>query len=96
MKLRHRPEGLSWHRVLIPASDLARLGAGGLMDNFEKAYRAAGAAQGVEVYHNEIDGAHVFFFSPQASAIAAHVLEQFGGRRCIDEPDVSGCRRVQV
>ncbi len=34
------------------------------MDNFEKAYHAAGVPQGVEVYHNEIDGAHVFF-SPQ-------------------------------
>src|SRR5271155_5736132 len=96
MKLRSRPESLSWHRVLISASDLARLGAGGLMDNFEKAYRAAGVPQGVEVYHNEIDGAHVFFFAPKASAVAAHVLEQFGARRCIGEPDVSGCRRVQV
>ena len=66
------------------------------MDNFEKAYRAAGAPQGVQVYHNEIDGAHVFFFSPQASVVAAHVLQQFGARRCIGEPDVSGCRRVQI
>ena len=96
MKLQRRSESLSWHRVLIPASDVAKLGAGGLMDNFEKAYRAAGAPQAVEVYHNEIDGAHVFFFSPQASSVAAHVLEQFGARRCIGEPDVSACRRVQI
>jgi hypothetical protein len=96
MKLKPRPGGPFWHRVLIPASDVAKLGAGGLMDNFEKAYRAAGVPQGVEVYHNEIDGAHVFFFSPQASAVAAHVLEQFGARRCTGAPDVSGCRRVQI
>jgi hypothetical protein len=96
MKLKAQPERLSWHRVLIPASDVARLGAGGLLDNFEKAYRAVGVRQGVEVYHNEIDGAHVFFFSPQASAVAAHVLQQFGARRCIGAPDVSGCRRVPV
>ena len=96
MKLRPQSENLTWHRVLIPASDVAKLGAGGLMDNFEKAYRAAGLPEGVEVYHNEIDGAHVFFFSPKASAVAAHVLEQFGARRCIGEPDVSGCRRVEV
>ena len=96
MKLRSPPPSLSWHRVLIPATDTAKLGAGGLMDHFTKAYRAAGMAQGVEVYHNEIDGAHVFFFSPQASAVAASVLEQFGARRCIEEPDVSGCRRVEV
>ena len=96
MKLRPPAQGLSWYRVLIPASGVAKLGAGGLMDNFEKAYRAAGAPQGVEVYHNEMDGAHVFFFSPQASAVAAHVLEQFGARRCIGDPDVSGCRRVEV
>jgi hypothetical protein len=82
--------------VLISASDVAKLGAGGLMDNFGKAYRAAGAPEGVEVYRNEIDGAQVFFFSPAASAVAAHVLEQFGARRCADEPDVSACRRVQV
>jgi hypothetical protein len=96
MKLKSQPQGPSWHRVLIPASDVAKLGAGGLMDNFEKAYRAAGVRQGVAVYHNEIDGAHVFFFSPQASAVAAHVLQQFGARRCIGEPDVSGCGRVPV
>jgi hypothetical protein len=96
MKLRSPSKGLSWYRVLIPASDVAKLGAGGLMDNFEKAYRAAGVPQGVEVYHNEIDGAHVFFFSPQASAVAAHVLQQFGARRCTGEPDVSGCRRVEI
>jgi hypothetical protein len=95
MKLR-QPDGLSWHRVLIPASDVAKLGPGGLMDNFEKAYRAGGAPPGVEVYRNEIDGAHVFFFSPQASAVARHVLEQFGGRRCVAEPDVSGCRRIEI
>jgi hypothetical protein len=96
MKLRPPSKGPSWHRVLIPASDVAKLGAGGLMDNFEKAYRAAGVSEEVEVYHNEIDGAHVFFFSPKASVVAAHVLEQFGARRCIGEPDVSGCRRVEV
>ena len=96
MKVKPLAKSLSWHRVLISASDVAKLGAGGLMDNFEKAYRAAGAPQGVEVYHNEMDGAHVFFFSPEASVVGAHVLEQFGARRCIGEPDVSGCRRVQV
>lgn len=96
MKLRPRSEGLSWHRVLIPASDTARLGPGGLMDNFEKSYRAAGVPHGVEVYRSEIDGAHVFFFSPRASAIAAPVLEQFGARRCLGEPDVSGCQRVTL
>jgi hypothetical protein len=96
MKLKRLAERLAWHRVLIPASDVAKLGAGGLMDNFEKAYRAAGAPQGVEVYHNEIDGAHVFFFSPRASALAADVLEQFGARRCLDEPDISGCRHVHL
>ena len=96
MRPKALPKSPSWHRVLIPASDVAKLGAGGLMDNFEKAYRAAGVPEGVEVYHNEIDGAQVFFFSPKASAVAAHVLEQFGARRCIGEPDVSGCRRVDV
>jgi hypothetical protein len=96
MKLKQRPMSQSWHRVLIPASDLAKLGAGGLMDNFEKAYRAAGVPPGVEVYHSEIDGAQVFFFSPMASAVAAHVLEQFGARRCLADPDISACRRVQV
>jgi hypothetical protein len=96
MKLKRPPKQQSWYRVLIPASDVAKLGVGGLMDNFDKAYRAAGAPPGVEVYHNEIDGAQVFFFSPEASAVGAHVLEQFGARRCIGEPDVSGCRRVQV
>ena len=96
MNRKSPPDGRSWHRVLIPASDVARLGAGGLMDNFERAYRAAGAPGGVDVYHNEIDGAHVFFFSPKASAVAAHVLEQFGARRCAAEPDLSACRRVQL
>jgi hypothetical protein len=96
MNPRQRRDSPSWHRVLISADSLERLGAGGLMDNFEKAYRAAGAPPGVEVYRNEIDGAHVFFFSPQASAMAAHVLEQFGARRCSGEPDLSACRRVQL
>ena len=96
MKFKPLPESRSWHRVLIRASDVAKLEAGGLMDNVEKAYRAAGEPKGAEVYHNEMDGAHVFFFSPEASAVAAHVLEQFGARRCIAEPDVSECRRVQV
>ncbi len=66
------------------------------MDNFEKAYRAAGAPQGAEVYHNEIDGMHVFFFSPKASALGTHLLQQVGARRCVGEPDVSGCRRVPI
>lgn len=96
MKLRPSSGHPSWHRVLIPASDVAKLGAGGLMDNFEKACRAACVSQGVRVYHNEIDGAHIFFFCPKASAVAAHVLEQFGARRCIGEPDVSGCRQVKA
>lgn len=96
MKLGAQPEGPFWHRVLIVASDVAKLGTGGLMDNFEKAYRTAGVPSGVKVYHNEIDGAHVFFFSPRASAVAEHVLRQFGARRCIGEPDVSGCSRVQI
>ena len=33
---------LAWHRVLIPTSDVAKLGTGGLMDDFEKAYRVPG------------------------------------------------------
>ncbi len=52
VKLGSRSEGPPWYRVLIPATDAARLGPGGLMDNFEKAYRAAGVLHGVEVYEN--------------------------------------------
>ena len=86
---------MSWHQVLIRANDVAQLSATALIEQFQSAYRAAGAPDGVLVYHAQnTQGDHVYYFSPQASSVATKLLSQFHATVCAIEPDLSGSRKV--
>ncbi len=88
---------MPWYRVKIPSSDVAKLSAAGLMNKFAQAYHAAGVPAGVRVYHGTSPaGDHIYYFSPEAAAVAGELLRQFGATSCPSEPDLSGFRPVKL
>jgi hypothetical protein len=73
----------SWYQVVIPNNDVAEVCAQALMHGFAARYREAGYPEHAEVFHprNE-DLDHIYYFSPQASAIAAKLLQKFSATAC--------------
>ncbi len=91
-----RPQML-WHKVSIPASDVANMSARGLIEKFGVAYRAAYVPKGVSIFHQITDeGGHTYYFSPVASSIAYDLLKTFRASECLDPPNLTGMRKVGI
>ena len=90
---RIRPSDLAmdWHRLKLPASVN---GDQTLLREFASGWARAGAPRGAVIYRAQFDQSNVYYFNPDASAVAQHVLFRRGAERCIGSPDLTGFCRV--
>ena len=73
---------MPWHRVIIKNSEEAHLSAQGLMIPFIQKYKEAGVPEDVSVYISRDDlGDRIYYFSPNASAIAKYKSPLKRGRK---------------
>jgi hypothetical protein len=88
---------MPWHRVVIPNSDVFSDAVSRLFNKFETAYRHAGAPFEASVFRGRsADGDHVFYFSPEASAFAGQLLQEFAATRSSETPDLTGFVTVHL
>lgn len=87
---------MPWYRIEM-SSYVAPFKAPGLLTEFTKVHHAAGAPPEAHVYHCPLPaGDHIYYFSPEAAAVAGELLRQFGATSCPSEPDLSGFRPVKL
>jgi hypothetical protein len=92
---------MPWHKVVIRHDDQARWSAAALMRPFIMGYHEHGATPPANavVYHgfNET-GDHVYYFSPEASAIAlaTKTFQTFDVTQCAEQPHLDGCEKVTI
>ncbi len=87
---------MPWYRIEM-SSDVALLRAVGLITEFTKVHLDAGAPPDARVYHCRLPaGDHIYYFSPEAVALAEGLLQQFGATACSGEPDLNGFRLVNL
>lgn len=88
---------MHWYRVEIPSSDVAEISAKRLVSKFDQRYKTAGVPGGVRVFHGQPSaGDHIYYFSPEAAAVAADLLRQFRATALSTEPDLTGFRPVRL
>ena len=92
---------MSWHKVVIRDNDRARWSAAVLMRQFIMGYNETGATppKDAVVYHGLTDtGDHVYYFSPQASAIAiaTKAFHTFDVTQCAEHPNLDGFEQVTI
>ena len=88
---------MPWHRVIIKNSEEAHLSAQGLMIPFIQKYKEAGIPEDVSVYISRDDlGDRIYYFSPNASAIAKDLLRTFEATRCFAEPNLDRFRKIRI
>jgi hypothetical protein len=92
---------MPWHKVVILHNDQARWTAATLMMPFIMGYHELGAIppKNAVVYHGLSDtGDHLYYFSPEASAIAlaTKAFDKFDVTPCVEAPNVDGCEQVTI
>ena len=92
---------MPWHKVVIINNDRARWSAAALMRPFIMGYNETGATppKDAVVYHGLNDtGDHVYYFSPEASAIAiaAKAFHTFDVTPCAEQPNLDGFEEVTI
>ena len=92
---------MPWHKVVIRHNETARWSAARLMRPFIMGYHEAGATppSNACVYHGLNDtGDHVYYFSPEASAIAlaTKAFQPFEVTQCAEPPNLEGCEQVTI
>jgi hypothetical protein len=96
-----RPAPLgSWHRIIIPDDDvaIADINARGLMSDYVMAHLAYVVQHGLPiddgVYHDTHgERGHVYYFSPQASAIGVDVLREYSATTCPEPENLAELRK---
>jgi hypothetical protein len=92
---------MPWHKVVIIHNERARWSAAQLIRPFIMGYHELGTTPPKEivVYHglNET-GDHVYYFSPEASAIAiaTKAFQRFDVTPCAEQPHLEGCEQVTI
>jgi hypothetical protein len=92
---------MPWHKVVIRNNETARWSAARLMRPFIMGYNEVGATppENAFVYHGFNDtGDHVYYFSPEASAIAiaTKAFQTFDVTPCPDKPHLDGFEKVTI
>ena len=92
---------MPWHKVVILHDDQARWSAAALMRPFIIGYHAHGSTPPANafVYHGLTEtGDHVYYFSPEASAIAlaTKAFQTFDVTQCTEKPNLDGCEKVTI
>jgi len=93
--------GMPWHKVVIIHDEQARWSAAALMRPFIMGYHEHGSTPPANavVYHGLNDtGDHVYYFSPEASAIAmaAKAFQTFNVTQCPEPPHLDGLEKVTI
>ncbi|MGI0134943.1 MAG: hypothetical protein ACREBW_08315, partial [Candidatus Micrarchaeaceae archaeon] len=80
-------KNMPWYRIEM-SSDVAPFKAVRLITEFTEIHFQAGAPPEALVYHCALPaGDHIYYFSPEAAAVAGELLRQFGATSCPSEPD---------
>jgi hypothetical protein len=92
---------MPWHKVVIRHDEQARWSAAALMRPFIMGYHEHGSTPPANafVYHGLTDtGDHVYYFSPEASAIAlaTKAFQTFDVTQCTEKPHLDGCEKVTI
>jgi hypothetical protein len=92
---------MPWHKVVIPNNETARWSAARLMRPFIIGYNELGTSpsKDIVVYHGLNDtGDHVYYFSPEASAIAIaeKAFLPFDVTPCAEQPNLDGFETVTI
>jgi hypothetical protein len=90
---------MPWYKIVIVNNDSAPWSAIGLMKKFILKYKLLGSPQDAVVYRGVNDsGDHVYYFSPEASAIAISekVFYTFDVRECLEEPSLDGFKEIMI
>jgi hypothetical protein len=91
----HKQLGTSWHRVDLRSSDVVEISTKNLIHGCLRELLAARCFDAEILHGTDVDGAHVYFFSPSASARARETLTMFGATPCAAPGDTEGLRRVK-
>lgn len=86
-----------WDRVVISYVDAAAgsHAAAAFIEKLSTVYKTSGVPKGVEVFHKNENGEHIYYLSPNASKIAQTLLsdlssEHFVRQPCQNKPNLSG------
>jgi DNA-binding XRE family transcriptional regulator len=86
-----------WHRVVIDSGeDIRDMEVRNLMNKFAGEFIKSGIPGNVEVFHLTEPDRHVYYFSPEASRIAAELLASFNATACSGRPDTTSARKVKL
>jgi hypothetical protein len=92
---------MPWHKVVILNNERARWSAATLMRPFIIGYNELGTSpsKDIVVYHGLNDtGDHIYYFSPEASAIALaeKAFRTFDVTECAEQPNLDGFEKVRI
>ena len=90
---------MPWCKVVIVNNDIAPWSAVGLMRQFILRYKQIGSPKDAVVYRGVNDlGDHIYYFSPEASAIAIRekVFHTFDVTECSKQPDLDGFKEMTI
>jgi len=93
--------GMPWNKVVIIHDDQARWSAAALMRPFIMGYHEHGStppANAVVYYGVTETGDHIYYFSPEASAIAiaTKAFQTFDVTQCPEPPPLDGLQKVTI
>ncbi len=88
---------MPWHQIILEGSTIGDISARSLINDFQRAFLAAGAPSGVRIFRTTTrTGNHIYFFSPEASAIAGTVLDSFHATPCPATPDLDASVQIRL
>jgi len=88
---------MPWHVVVIPHDEGAFEVGHDLLRAFLILYKAAGRPPEVTILHNRnASGDHLYYFSPEASTLAADLLPTYQATVCAAPADMDRLRRVPL
>ena len=88
---------MPWHVVVIPHVEGAFEVGHDLIRAFVILFKAAGRPADVAILHDRNDaGEHLYYFSPEASTLAADLLPAYHASVCAAPADMDRLRRVPL
>jgi hypothetical protein len=88
---------MTWQCVVVRDSDVAGDEASALIHAFASNYRRAGVPAGAKVYKGQSEaGDRLFYFSPEASALAKETLRKFEAAPCVALPNLSVLKQILI
>ena len=90
---------MQWYRVAIHTNEVsaANQSATALIEGLGAAYRAAGAPDGVQVYHRLLGPTdHFYYLSPAAALLVKDDLTSYNAVPCDHLPNLTDLREVRL